>query len=919
MGGGALASGAVSSCFGRSISRGVRNQRLGKALGLAGVLAVWLWSPAASAQAGEPPTSVGDAEGVAPRAPVIVPPQLVYFHEADYPPAAFEAGLEAEVVLKLLVQDDGTVGEVEVVEPVGHGFEEAAVAAARRFVFTPAQRDGRPVPVYIQYAYRFEALEAEVAVEAPTAVTGNLEGRLFIGGTEAALAGASVSITDSEGRRTEVVTDTEGSWVTAGLEPGSYRVVVTAPGYDSIELTEEVVAGEATALVYRIAREAEGLEIVVTGERPPREVTRRTLERREITKIPGTSGDALRSLQSLPGVARPPASAGLLIVRGSAPQDTNIFIDGALVPIVYHFGGLSSVVPTELLERIDFYPGNFSARYGRVMGGVVDVALRSPPTECTGDYATPTGEDGCLRGMAQVDLIDGRVMLSGGISDEWSFALAGRRSWVDTWLKPVLEASGAGVTTAPVYYDYQALLEYRPSTKQRARLQFYGSDDALRVLVSNPVAQDPAFSGSAELETSFYRVQLLYEQQLASDWRLDTSLAAGRDRLYFAIGPIIFDIEQYPVTLRSELSYQPTAGLTFNAGLDFLAAPYDVRVRAPLPPQPGEPDPGPFTGKPLLDTSESATAFRPAWYAEAEWQATDRLSVVPGVRVDFARDSGHADLAPRINARYTLRGLESDDGSSTLRTTLKGGAGYFYQPPQFQEVNQVFGTPNLESNRSLHFALGVEQELSERIELSVEGYYKDLSNLVAGASGLQTGYANRGVGAVIGAETLLKFKPGPRFFGWVAYTLSRSTRQNGPDEPEYLFQFDQTHILTALGSYRLGDGWEVGARFRLVSGNLHTPVLGFPALGALYNADAGAYVPLQGPMNSERLPLFHQLDIRLEKTWQFRHWRLMAYLDIWNAYNHQAVEGVQYNFDYSNRAPQTGLPIIPSLGLRGEF
>jgi hypothetical protein len=65
--------------------------------------------------------------------------------------------------------------------------------------------------------------------------------------------------------------------------------------------------------------------------------------------------------------------------------------------------------------------------------------------------------------------------------------------------------------------------------------------------------------------------------------------------------------------------------------------------------------------------------------------------------------------------------------------------------------------------------------------------------------------------------------------------------------------------------------------------------------------------------------LFHQLDIRVEKNWRFEAWRLMAYLDMWNAYNHAAVEGVGYNFDFTQSAPQTGLPIIPSLGLRGEF
>jgi hypothetical protein len=144
-------------------------------------------------------------------------------------------------------------------------------------------------------------------------------------------------------------------------------------------------------------------------------------------------------------------------------------------------------------------------------------------------------------------------------------------------------------------------------------------------------------------------------------------------------------------------------------------------------------------------------------------------------------------------------------------------------------------------------------------------------------------------------------------------------RKNGPGEDTYLFQYDQTHILTVLGSYRLGRGWEAGARFRLVSGPLATPVAKDPALPALYAADAAAYTPLEGKQFSERLPLFHQLDIRIDKSWQFRDWRLSAFLDIWNAYNNPAVEALGYNFDFSQRTYQTGLPIIPSLGMRGEF
>src|SRR5208282_5476411 len=169
---------------------------------------------------------------------------------------------------------------------------------------------------------------------------------------------------------------------------------------DQVDTT--VDPGKATQIVFRLFPEA-GEEVTVKGARPPREVTRETITEEEINRIPGTNGDAIRSLENLPGVARPPALLGLLIVRGSAPADTQTFVDGTAIPIVYHFGGLSAVVPTEVLEKIDFYPGNFSTEYGRAMGGVVDVGIRDPK------------QDGNFHGFAQVDLIDVRAMVEGPI------------------------------------------------------------------------------------------------------------------------------------------------------------------------------------------------------------------------------------------------------------------------------------------------------------------------------------------------------------------------------------------------------------------------------------------------------------------------------------------------------------------------
>ncbi len=859
-------------------------------------------------------------------------PRLLKFVDAPYPPEASKAGLEADVVLRLTIDASGKVTEVEVVEPAGNGFDEAASAAARSFEFEPAKRDGTAIPAKILYRYSFTLRVAppEPGKPAPPPPappkTGNLGGVVNLADGNVPLAGVELLVTGPRGFERRVTTDGQGVWSLEDVPPGRYRVRVAAAGFAPVDVAEEVAVGEATDVVYRLAAEATGLEVLVQGERPAREVTRRTLERREISRIPGTSGDALRSIQSLPGVARPPGLIGLLIVRGSAPEDTETFVDGADVPLIYHFGGLSSVIPTELLERIDFYPGNFSARYGRVMGGIVDVGLKAPDTRCFGDYGKATDRTGCYHGLAQVDLIDARVLVQGplGPVKGWSFAAGGRRSWIDAWLKPVLEEAGAGVTSAPVYHDYQVIAETKPNDDSRLSLRFFGTDDRFEILIRDPLAQDPGFGGNLRFATRFFRSQALYETALTPDVDLRTMVGVGRSVVDFSLGTFLFQITVYPVNYRSELGFKLSKGVKLNAGLDFLVAPFDVLVRAPPPPRPGEPAPGPFTTRPIQETKESSTAFRPAWYLEAELTPSDRLRVVPGLRIDYARDSGNADLSPRLNARYDLVSPEDggpDPTKKKLRTTLKGGVGVFHQPPQFQETDEVFGTPGLASNRSVHYGVGVEQELTREVEVGVEGFYKDMSQLVARTPNFSGGfdYNNDGTGYVVGMETLLKYKPDRKFFGWLAYTLSRSIRQDGPDADERLFEFDQTHNVTVLGSYRLPRGWEFGARFRVISGPLTTPVLRPPSLTALYAADAGAYTPIQGEPFSERLPLFHQLDMRVDKRWRFRTWQLSAFLDIQNVYNNAAAEAVFYNYDFTQSQVQQGLPIIPSFGLRGEF
>src|SRR6478735_9222590 len=190
---------------------------------------------------------------------------------------------------KLTVDREGNVTKADVPEPVGSGFDEAAKAAALKFKFKPATRDGVPIPVVIPYRYSFTlTVKPSAEPPPPPPTTGNLLGTVRLAESNAALAGAAVIITLADGSQRQVLTDETGKWRIDGLPAGKYKVRIESPGFQPLENLEEVGLGEETEATYRLAPVSEGIEITVQGERPPREVTRRTIERREIDRIPGT-------------------------------------------------------------------------------------------------------------------------------------------------------------------------------------------------------------------------------------------------------------------------------------------------------------------------------------------------------------------------------------------------------------------------------------------------------------------------------------------------------------------------------------------------------------------------------------------------------------------------------------------------------
>jgi TonB family protein len=636
------------------------------------------------------------------------------------------------------------------------------------------------------------------------------------------------------------------------------------------------------------------VEVEVVGEAPPREVTHHTLSGETMRKMPGTNGDPLRAVESMPGVGKPPGISGILIVRGSAPDDTSIFVDGTWIPYAYHFGGVTSVIPGDVLERIDFYPGNFGPQYGRAIGGVVDMGIRSPRKDRFG-------------GLLQVDLIDGRALVEGPISEKTRVLVAARRSWVDVWLGPVLRSGGTGVVTAPVYQDAQIVVEHDLTDSTTIRFAAFGSDDRLALVLPSPQASDPINGGPLSAKQSFMRFQLKSETKLPfGTWTNMISWGPNWER--FSLGSIDVHDDFRIMHGRSDVRFKVSDGVHGVVGLDVLNMWGDVTIKAPPVPPSGSVEDSPIFGRPVRELHAHGTFWWPGAYAMLDLQPGAGIRLLPSVRADYSQNSTRWNVDPRIAMRWTV----------APGTTLKGGIGMFHQPPQPNESIEPFGVPTLKNPLAIHSSVGVEQELGGGFELSIEGFHKSFRDLViarAAENSTQSGttYDNSGSGRAYGLELLAKGHHG-RFTGFVAYTLSRSERRDAPGEPLRIFQYDQTHVLNALASVDLGRGWSVGGRFRYVTGLPYTPYV-----GGLVDLDSGSYAPVPGARDSARVTAFHALDLRIEKQWTFTDWRLAAYLDVRNAYNHKSSEGTVYRYDYAESQPASGIPILPVIGLRGEL
>ena len=702
-------------------------------------------------------------------------------------------------------------------------------------------------------------------------------------------------------------TDEAGFFSIDGNRKGRVRLTATAAGYQESEETLQVPSGGLQDYVVVLFSDSYvGEQIEVTGEVPLKReaIGKQTLNTKVLTRIPGTQGDALRAIRSLPGVANTNAGgagAGNIVIRGAAPEDSIVTIDGIEIPLLYHFFGLQSILPSEFIQKIDFSPGGFGAEQGRSTGGVLNVKTRSQAPD---HYS----------GFAEFSFINFAALFQGPVSKEKGLYLTGsvRRSAVDLILPAVIpDDANLAFTTAPTYYDGQLQLDWIADAHNDVSVLGLVSYDLLSLINDNVSANEPLTTGGFENETSFFRTIATWRHK-RKNFTSKVTLAAGTTGFRVDIGDSRFlRINSKSLELRSDQAWKPKDYFQLRVGAMGRLISSNVATKLPLPPAEGEGG-GNFSTAPVFEIDETIQNHVSGAYIATDLRPFDNTNITIGARLDRYYKIRQTTLTPRL----------SIDQKIGKKWTIKGSVGSYSRAPQ-----QAESIPdNLLPEVATQYVAGVETKIREGITLSSNFFYTDRRQLVVqnqlnsapdiqgmdGELDINNAYLNSGYGRSFGVESLLRVKF-DNFFGWVSYTLSRGDRVDNGDTPRRLFSYDQTHNLVALGSYTLGS-WEFGGRFQFSTGVPTTPIT-----GSIYLSDFGVHVPINGVPNSERFPSAHQLDIRIDKKWDFANWDLSVFLDITNIYANAPILAFDYNFDFSEREEVQGLPILPAIGVRGSF
>lgn len=822
----------------------------------------------------------------------------------------------------------------------------AALATAGVAVFLGAGADARPIGVQT----------APLAGQAPTE-SREITGRVVDRVTGQPVAGATVT---AGGR--SATTREDGSFELAA--PASTRSAsATAPGYFENAV---VLSGAAPVLIELLPRAFEEEAVEVTAEAPELERPAATrVASEEVLETAGSVDNIFRALATLPGVTPTTDFGSFLSVRGGTPDQNLTLMDGVEIHNPYRLFGLVSAFNPETITDFSLAAGGFGAKYGDRLSSLL--VVRNRPGERQ------------FSGTSSLSVTDGNLVFEGPLPGGGSWLGTARRTYYDVIVGRVLDQN------FPSFADFQLRADWEFGPGHRLSLMgISSSEDTNFSFEDEDEGGNVDFLGDVVNELGSVRLDALLSDRITATtilaWYRNTELLDFEAEIFTEnrvvnvedpderdlLTPISFDRERAvrDLSLRQEVGIQVGNTHFVETGFELhgLESSLDQSVRGPR--NESEANPSSIQGGAALPDllASNHSGLRGGAWIQDGFRLLDRLTLEPGLRLDWSTLNGRSTVSPRFAAAWDFGG----------GFQLRGAGGLYTQSPGWEKLTSsdylldLNAIGDLAHERALHAVVGLEKAFSRGTRLRVEGYWKRFEDLLIGrletdaersarvaeydfpadlagdipsAARITINPVNGGSGVARGFDVYLeRLDPGARVAGWISYTFGKAERENYG--LRYPFEYDRPHALNLVGRIGVNDRWSVAATGRIASGFPYTPAVGVRVAATRDDRDRLvpetdddgnlAYAVDLGELdnlNSARLPLYARLDLRLT----YRHGglggRWSAYAEVINALNRD--NGVDIDARVTARpgealptveeVPAFGFPFVPTVGFRLRF
>ncbi len=726
--------------------------------------------------------------------------------------------------------------------------------------------------------------------------TFSVSGRVISSSTREAIAYASVTI-DGQPQR-GAVTSTSGEFTIEGVEPGLFRVIAQAFGYELSYSDDVMVSARTQPVEIDMALSAREIDSVVVRPSPFKRavespVSMYRVSAQQIEKSPGANRDVSRIVQSYPGVAFSPAGyRNDLIVRGGSPSENKFYVDDIEIPNINHFstqgasGGPVSILNADLIREIELYSGAFPIQYTGALSSVMDVKLRDGDTQRQNFKVTLGASELSLSG-------------SGHVGDKTTYLFSVRQSYLQLLFKAL------GLPFLPNFIDGQLKVKHR-----------FDRNNELTVLALMGIDR-MEFNESADSESAEYILGYLprVEQQtltvgmryrhfvgessyalIASHSYLDNLNEKYEDNDDSDPSKLKYELRsrEQKTTLRSENRSPAGDNVTLRYGAQLDYWHYDINSFSRE-----------LSGGVSDYTSELGVLCWGGHIGAGYRSDGERFTASLGVGMD-GNDFNSSTLqlwrhlSPRLSLSYALDHGLAVSGSTGIYYSMASATSLSYRDSDGVAVNGDLGYMRVK-----HLTLGLSWRAKEELFASIEGFYKYYNDMPMVELTSQDGQSyyipladsgtdygtigddkliQSGVGRAYGVELMGQMQRLGRLSLVGSLTFYRSEYAVDSHSAYNATAWDNRVILNTSGTYFMRKGWSIGGKLSAIGGAPYTPYdEDVTSLKSYWDLVSQPYYDYS-QYNGYRLRGYCQFDLRIDKSFYYSSWTLGLYLDLQNLF-----------------------------------